>query len=75
MPKTKYPISNEFFPFNKFAPPMSVGFVKLAQEAGIEAELHESKGTVHGFDTVFNAPTTQKMIALRVEYLKRMFDQ
>ena len=28
---------------------------------------------MHGFDTVFNAPTTQKMIALRVEYMKRMF--
>ena len=32
MAKAKYPISNEFFPFNKFAPPMSAGFVKLAQK-------------------------------------------
>ena len=31
MAKTKYPISKEFFPFNKFAPPMSRRFVQLAQ--------------------------------------------
>ena len=48
-------------------------YAKLLQEAGIEAELRESKGTMHGFDTVFNAPTTQKMISLRVAYMKRMF--
>ena len=50
-------------------------YAKLLQEAGIEAELHESSGTMHGFDTVFNAPTTQKMIALRVAYMKRLFAQ
>ena len=50
-------------------------YAKLLQDAGIEAELHESSGTMHGFDTVFNAPTAQKMIALRVAYMKRMFAQ
>ena len=28
----KYPISNEFFPFNKFTPPMSRTFALLAQK-------------------------------------------
>lgn len=32
MAKTKYPISKEFFPFNKFAPPMNRRFVLLAQK-------------------------------------------
>ncbi len=32
MAKTKYPISKEFFPFNKFAPPISRRFVLLAQK-------------------------------------------
>jgi len=32
MAKTKYPISKEFFPFNKFAPPMSRRFALLAQK-------------------------------------------
>lgn len=30
--KRKYAISREFFPFNLFAPPMSEGFVRLAQK-------------------------------------------
>ena len=30
--RSKYPISREFFPFNLFAPPMSEGFVRLAQK-------------------------------------------
>lgn len=50
-------------------------YAQLLQEAGIMAELHESKGTMHGFDTVFNAPTTRKMINLRVDYMKRMFSR
>lgn len=33
MAKTKYPISNEFLPLNRFAPPMSQRFVQLAQKA------------------------------------------
>jgi len=35
--------------------------------------MHEPKGTMHGFDTVFKAPTTQRMLALRVDYMRRMF--
>ena len=50
-------------------------YVSCLQEAGIEAELHESKGTMHGFDTVFTAPTSQRMIAARVAFMKRMFSR
>ncbi|MBR6571169.1 MAG: alpha/beta hydrolase [Clostridia bacterium] len=50
-------------------------YTKLLQEAGIAAELHESHGTMHGFDTVFNAPTSQKMIAGRIAYMQRMFSR
>ena len=32
MARTKYPISKEFFPFDRFTPPMSCWFVKLAQK-------------------------------------------
>lgn len=48
-------------------------YVKLLKEAGVEAEFHESKGTMHGFDTKYTAPTSQAMIAKRVMYMKRMF--
>ncbi len=49
-------------------------YAELLRKAGIPAELTETKGTMHGFDTVFNAPTTQKMIAARAAYMKRMFN-
>jgi len=50
-------------------------YTKLLRDAGIEVEFHEAKGTMHGFDTVFNAPTSQKMIAKRIAYMKRMFEE
>jgi len=50
-------------------------YAELLQKAGVESELHETKGTMHGFDTVFNAPTSQAMIAKRIAYMKRQFDQ
>ncbi len=48
-------------------------YAELLSKAGVEAELHESKGTMHGFDTKFSAPTSQAMIAKRVAYMKKMF--
>ncbi len=48
-------------------------YAELLQKAGVEAELHESRGTMHGFDTKFHAPTSQSMIAKRVAYMKRRF--
>ena len=46
---------------------------KESMGKGVRVEFHEVKGTMHGFDTVFHAPTTQKMIACRIAYIKRMF--
>ena len=49
-------------------------YAQLLRNAGIEVEFHEAKGAMHGFDTVFRAPTTQKMIAKRIAYIKKMFE-
>lgn len=48
-------------------------YAALLNGAGVEAELYEVKGTMHGFDTVFRAPTTQRMLRQRVAYMQRMF--
>lgn len=48
-------------------------YAKLLQEAGGNAELYEVKGAMHGFDTVFHAPTTQAMIGQRAAYMRKMF--
>ena len=50
-------------------------YTKLLRDAGVEAELHEVKGAMHGFDTVFNAPTSQRMIRNRIEYIRHQFSQ
>jgi len=50
-------------------------YAKLLRDAGIEVEFHEAKGTMHGFDTVLNAPTTQRMIAKRIAYMKKRFEE
>ncbi len=48
-------------------------YANLLRNEEIPVEFHETKGTMHGFDTVFDAPTTQKMIKTRAEYLSRAF--
>lgn len=48
-------------------------YATLLKHAGIPVEFHESKGTMHGFDTAFNAPTSQEMIARRIKYMRQMF--
>ena len=48
-------------------------YAELLKEAGMSVELHETKGTIHGFDSKVNAPTTRKMIDSRVKYMRTAF--
>jgi len=48
-------------------------YSRLLQEAGIEVEFHDTHGTMHGFDYVTKAPTTKKMEALRIEFMREKF--
>ncbi|MDO4740460.1 MAG: alpha/beta hydrolase [Eubacteriales bacterium] len=48
-------------------------YARLLREAGVEAQLHEVQGAMHGFDTVWNAPTTQEMVGKRIAYIRRQF--
>ena len=50
-------------------------YAKLLQAGGIPVEFHEAKGTMHGFDTVFNAPTSQAMLKKRTAYIRQMFSK
>lgn len=50
-------------------------YAQLLRNTGTKVEFHEAKGTMHGFDTVYKAPTSQKMIARRIAYMKRMFKE
>ena len=48
-------------------------YAKLLEENGVPVEFHEAKGTMHGFDTVFSAPTSQAMLKKRTAYIRQMF--
>ncbi len=49
-------------------------YAGLLALAGTPVELHEPKGTMHGFDSKVSAPTTQAMLQKRVEYMRKKFD-
>lgn len=48
-------------------------YAGLLRTAGIPVELHETSGTMHGFDTKVNAPTTQEMLKKRIAFMRKMF--
>lgn len=44
------------------------------QEFGVPAELHNTKGTMHGFDIVLNSPIVRACVVQRVAFLVRCFN-
>ena len=47
-------------------------YSRLLQEAGIQVELNETKGTMHGFDIAGKAPKTLAALERRIAFMKRM---
>lgn len=52
----------------------AVLYAGLLRDQEIAVEFHEAKGTMHGFDTVFDAPTSRAMLAKRTAYIRKMFE-
>lgn len=52
----------------------AVLYAGLLRDQRIAVEFHEAKGTMHGFDTVFDAPTSRAMLAKRTAYIRKMFE-
>lgn len=50
-------------------------YAGLLTAAGLPVELHETKGTMHGFDMKLSAPTTRRMIKSRTDYMRKMFEK
>ena len=46
-------------------------YAQLLQDAGIPVILHETQGTMHGFDIAQKAPTTQAALAARISFMKK----
>ena len=47
-------------------------YTELLRNAGIDVELNETKGTMHGFDIAAKAPTTLAAMERRIAFMKRM---
>ena len=52
-----------------------VAYAQAMQKAGIDVVLNETKGTMHGFDIVEKAPTTQAAVAARIGFMKEQFNK
>ena len=48
-------------------------YARALEDAGIAVTVNETKGTVHGYDVITKAPTTQKAIAARIAYMQEKF--
>ena len=48
-------------------------YAQKLRGAGVPVTLNETRGTMHGFDIVQKAPTTQAALAARIEYMKKAF--
>jgi len=48
-------------------------YAEKLRDAGIEVTLNETLGTMHGFDIVGNAKTTQSALAARIAFMKNCF--
>ncbi len=49
-------------------------YAEKLREAGIKVVLNETEGTMHGFDIVQKAETTENALADRIAYMKKRFE-
>ena len=50
-----------------------IAYAEALRAAGVAVTLHETQGTMHGFDIVERAPTTKAAVAARVQYMQSVF--
>lgn len=50
-------------------------YFKKLKKDGIEVFLNETNGTMHGFDIMQKAKTTQKALSLRIEFMKKFLSK
>ena len=48
-------------------------YSKRLRRFGVNTELNETKGTMHGFDICYDAPITQEAISRRIKFMQKHF--
>lgn len=51
----------------------AINYANAMKDAGVLVEINETKGTMHGFDSMLDSPTTRKVVATRIEFMKKHF--
>ena len=50
-----------------------IAYAEALKNAGVEAVVNETVGTIHGFDIVEKAQTSKKAVNARIEFMKKHF--
>ena len=51
----------------------AINYANAMKSAGVNVEIFETKGTMHGFDSIMDAPTSKKAIDKRINFMKKYF--
>ena len=50
-----------------------IAYANAMKHAGVAVTLHETRGTMHGFDIVEKAPTAKAMVKARIAFMRAQF--
>ena len=50
-----------------------IAYAEALQAAGVDVEINETKGTMHGYDIVERAPKTKAAVDQRIRYMQSLF--
>ena len=50
-----------------------IAYANAMKHAGVAVTLHETRGTMHGFDIVEKAPTAKAMVKVRIAFMRAQF--
>ena len=50
-------------------------YAERLRESGVSTELHNTQGTMHGFDVVLNSPIVRACVDKRIAFLQKAFGQ
>ena len=53
----------------------AINYANAMREAGVKVEIIETEGTMHGFDSIMDAPTTIEVIQMRIDFMKKHFEE